>query len=147
MSTALTAEQTIVEFDQEIEIRAARERVFEGLLHRLSDGHCAPGDTPLPLVLEARAGGRWYRDLGDGQGHLWGFVQSFKPPELIEFFGPMFMSYPVSGHLIIRVEEDGDSSRLHLKHSAFGLILEEHRAGLKMGWGEMLAGLRATLEA
>ena len=146
MSTAITAEQTILEFDQEIEIEAATEKVFEGMLHRLSEGHMAPGDQPLPLELERWAGGRWFRDLGDGNGHLWGFVQSIKPPSLIELFGPMFMSYPVSGHLIIRFAPAGDCTRLSFKYSAFGLILDEHRAGLQHGWAELLADVKATVE-
>lgn len=146
MTNALTAEQTILDFDQEIEIAASPNKVFEGMLHRLSEGHMGPPDQPLPLKLERWAGGRWFRDLGEGRGHLWGFVQSIKPPSLIELFGPMFMSYPVSGHLIIRFAEVDGGTRLSFKYSAFGLILDEHRSGLKQGWSEMLAGLKAKLE-
>ena len=147
MTTALTAEQTILEFDQEIEIEAAPAAVYEGMLHRLSDGHMGPPDQPLPLKLERWAGGRWFRDLGDGNGHLWGLVQSIKPPTLIELFGPMFMSYPVSGHLIIRFAPVAGGTRLSFKYSAFGLILEDHRAGLMQGWSGMLTGLKAKLES
>ncbi len=146
MTIALTTEQTTVEFDQEIEIKAAPGEVFEGMLHRLSDGHMAPEDQPLPLKLERWAGGRWFRDLGNGSGHLWGFVQSIKPPTLIEFFGPMFMSYPVSGHLIIRFTPTAGGTRLSFKYSAFGLLLEEHKIGVQQGWSEMLTGLKAKLE-
>lgn len=146
MSTALTAEQTILEFHQEIEIQAAPGDVYEGMLHRLSEGHTGPKEQPLPLKLERWAGGRWLRDLGDGNGHLWGFVQSIKPPALIELFGPMFMSYPVSGHLIVRFEPITGGTKLTFKYSAFGLILEGHRGGLKQGWSEMLTGLKAKLE-
>ncbi|HEX3702577.1 MAG TPA: hypothetical protein VHU82_04550 [Vicinamibacterales bacterium] len=34
--------------------------------------------------LEAWPGGRWFRDLGDNTGHLWGHVQAIKPPTLPE---------------------------------------------------------------
>lgn len=146
MTTALTTEQTILEFDQEIDIEASPEKVFEGMLHRLSDGHVGPPDQPLPLTLERWAGGRWFRDLADGNGHLWGFVQSIKPPTLLELFGPMFMSYPVSGHLIIRFTPIDAGTNVSFKYSAFGLILEDHRAGLRQGWAEMLTGLKSRLE-
>ncbi|MCH9648439.1 MAG: SRPBCC domain-containing protein [Deltaproteobacteria bacterium] len=146
MSTPITAEQTVLEFDQEIEIKAAPGEVFEGMLHRLSEGHTGPQEQPLPLKLERWAGGRWLRDLGDGHGHLWGFVQSIKPPTLIELFGPMFMSYPVSGHLIVRFSPVAGGTKISFKYSAFGLILEGHRSGLKQGWSEMLTGLKAKLE-
>ena len=146
MTTTLTAEQTTVEFDQEILVQASPDEVFEGMLHRLSDGHKAPGDQPLPLKLERWAGGRWFRDLGDGSGHLWGHVQSIKPPALIEFNGPMFMSYPVSGHLIIRFAPEDEGTRISFRYSAFGLLQEDHKAGLKQGWAEMLADVKAQLE-
>lgn len=147
MTNTLTAEQTILEFDQEIDIEAAPEVVFEGMVHRLSEGHMGPPDQPLPLKLERWAGGRWFRDLGDGSGHLWGHVQSIKPPALLEIFGPMFMSYPVSGHLIIRFAPIEEGTRLSFRYSAFGLILEEHRAGLAQGWSGMLGDLKTKLEA
>ena len=38
----------------------------------------------MTMVVEARPGGRWYRDLGGDNGHLWGFVQSIKRPTLLE---------------------------------------------------------------
>lgn len=146
MTTMIAAEPKTLEFEQEIEIKASPKEVFEGMLHRLSDGHLGPSDQPMPLKIERWAGGRWFRDLGDGNGHLWGFVQSIKPPSLIEIFGPMFMSYPVSGHLIIRFELTRTGTRLSFKYAAFGLILEEHRQGLKQGWSGMLTGLKAKLE-
>ena len=146
MTTALTAEHMIFEFDQEIEIAAPVETVFEGMVHRLAEGNMNNMDQPIPLKLERWAGGRWFRDLGDGKGHLWGFVQSIKPPTLIEIFGPMFMSYPVSGHLIIRFSQASESTCLSFKYSAFGLIQEEHRAGLQEGWATMLSNLKTKLE-
>ena len=47
----------------------------------------------MPMKLEAWPGGRWYRDLGDGNGHFWGHVQAIKRPTLLEISGPLFMSY------------------------------------------------------
>ncbi len=51
-------------------------------------------DRPLPMKLEAWPGGRWYRDLGDNNGHFWGHVQAIKRPTLLEICGPLIMSYP-----------------------------------------------------
>ena len=48
----------------------------------------------FPMVIEPWPGGRWYRDLGNNAGHLWGHVQVIKPPTLLELCGPMFMSFP-----------------------------------------------------
>jgi uncharacterized protein YndB with AHSA1/START domain len=42
----------------------------------------------MPMVLEARPGGRWFRDLGGNDGHFWGLVQAIKRPTLLEITGP-----------------------------------------------------------
>ena len=47
---------------------------------------------------EAHPGGRWYRDLGGNNGHVWAFVQSIKRPVLLEFWGPLFMSTGASSN-------------------------------------------------
>jgi len=44
----------------------------------------------MPMKLEAWPGGRWYRDLGDNNGHYWGTVQAIKKPTLLEICGPLF---------------------------------------------------------
>ena len=148
MTQLQTLDQAILEFGQEIEIEAPLADVFEGMVHRLTDGHRGgPEAAPLPLELERKPGGRWFRDLGDGAGHLWGFVQSYKPPTLLEIFGPMFMSYPVSGHMIIRFEVAGEGTRLSFRYSAFGLLQDDHRTGIKAGFASMLADLKESVEA
>ena len=141
-------DQAIVEFSQEIDIDAPPADVYEGMLRHLTESHTGgPGAPPLPLELERRPGGRWFRNLGDETGHVWGIVQSYRPPTLLEIFGPMFMSYPVSGHLIVRFAEAGEGTRVSFRYSAFGLIQEDHRAGLQTGFATLLAGLKKNLEA
>ena len=49
----------------------------------------------MPMMLEAWPGGRWFRDLGNGNGHLWGHVQAIKAPTLLEITGPLMMSFAV----------------------------------------------------
>jgi len=135
-----------LDVDQHIEIQASIGDVFEGLVHRLSAGSVAPGGEPMPMRLERRPGGRWYRDLGDDAGHLWGFVQVIKPPTLLEISGPMFMSYPVAGHLALRLTEQDGGTRLSLRHRALGFIDEEHRQGVTAGWSHYLNGVKQDCE-
>ena len=78
---------------------------FRALLRRFSTDSAEPNGKPMPMVLEQWPGGRWFRDLGNGQGHLWGFVQVIKPPTLIEIHGPLFMSYAVAGHVQFRMTQ------------------------------------------
>jgi len=149
MTEVQTLNQAIVEFSQEITIDAPPAEVFEGMVHRLTDGHRGgpPDLAPLRLELERKPGGRWFRNLGEDTGHLWGFVQSYRPPTLLEIFGPMFMSYPVSGHMIIRFEAADDGTRLSFRYSAFGLLQDDHRTGIKAGFASMLEDVKERAKA
>ena len=95
----------ILDVEQRIEIKAPPEKVFAAVLHRFGKGNTTPDGQSMQLLLEAKPGGRWYRDRGNGIGHLWGFVQVIKPPTLLELSGPMFMSYPVNNHVEIKIAE------------------------------------------
>jgi hypothetical protein len=98
------------------------------------------------LQIEAKPGGRWYRDRGNGIGHLWGFVQVIKPPSLLELSGPMFMSYPANNHIEIKVDKTAGGSQVTLRHRALGMIDPEHRKGISAGWNHMLAELKKDAE-
>ena len=147
MTQLRSFDQAVLEFSQEIEIQAPPGDVFEGMVHRLTKGHTGgPDAPPLPLELERRPGGRWFRDLGNGSGHLWGFVQSYRPPTLLEISGPLFMSYAVSGHIIIRFEAVGERTRLSFRYSALGLLEDDHRTGIAAGFASMLADVKEGVE-
>jgi hypothetical protein len=124
---------------QEIEIKSAPGSVFRSLVGQLSA-------KPMQLTLEEWPGGRWFRDLGNGQGHLWGFVQVIKPPTLLEIYGPMMMSYPVAGHLQVRCAQIAGGTLLTLKHRAIGMIDPNHREGLSSGWGKILQAVKDAAE-
>jgi uncharacterized protein YndB with AHSA1/START domain len=96
--------------------------------------------------LEAYPGGRWYRDLGNGAGHLWGHVQVIKPPHLLEIVGPMPMSYPAVNHLQYRLKAEGSGTRLSLVHQAMGLITPEHRDGMPEGWESGMERIKELAE-
>lgn len=132
--------------DQEIEIDAPPERVFESLLHAFTEGMTTPDGASLHMRLEPWPGGRWWRDLGDGAGHLWGHVQVIKRPGLLELVGPMFMSYAALSHLQIRIVRAGDRTTLSLRHQAIGAVPPEHREGVGEGWRHMLEGVRSHAE-
>jgi hypothetical protein len=74
----------------------------------------------MHLKLEPFPGGRWYRDLGNNTGHLWGHVQVIKPPTLIEIYGPLMISSATISHVTYRVIAEGKIHRLNLKHRLFG---------------------------
>lgn len=136
-----------MEIRKTIEIDAPIEITFESLLEELGPGSVLPDGKPFPMKIEPWPGGRWYRDLGDNTGHLWGHVQVIKPPVLLELCGPMPMSYPAANHVQYRLRAEGDRTRLTLLHRAMGLIPPEHREGMPDGWAHGLKRLRELAES
>ena len=128
----------ILDLNQHIEIKAAIDDVFRSVLHRFGEGNSKPDGEPMPLILEQWPGGRWFRDRGNGIGHLWGHVQVIKPPVLIELSGPLFMSYPAINHLEIKLEEIAGGTAVSLRHRALGFIEPAHREGVSTGWRHIL---------
>lgn len=94
-SPALSLEATTIQIVQEIEVRASIEVTFAALLDQLGPYNETQVDKPMPMRLEAWPGGRWYRDLGDSNGHYWGTVQAIKKPTLLEICGPLFFLCPI----------------------------------------------------
>ena len=133
----------ILDVEQAVEVKADIGDVFKGVLYRLGKGNAAPDGTSLQMTLEEWAGGRWFRDSGEGIQHLWGHVQVIKPPVLIELQGPMFMSYPALNHVEVKIDQIAGGAKVTLRHRAIGMIDPEHRAGLTEGWKHMLEAVRS----
>ena len=127
-----------LDINQHIEIKAAIGDVFRSVLYGFGEGNTNPKGESLQMILEQWPGGRWFRDRGNGIGHLWGHVQVIKPPVLLELSGPMFMSYPATNHLEIKLEEIAGGTRVALRHRAIGLIEPAHRENVGTGWQHML---------
>ena len=130
----------------EIRINASLEDSFAALLEQMGPHNEGPDGTAMPMTLEARPGGRWFRDLGGDNGHHWGHVQAIKRPTLLEITGPLFMSYPVASNVQYRLNATEGGTLLTLRHSAFGLISDDHRKGLTGGWTHMLARVKSRAE-
>jgi hypothetical protein len=120
--------------EQEIRVSASLEVTFNALLEQLSTGFETPDGKSLQMKLEAWPGGRWYRDLGDSNGHWWATVQAIKRPGLLEFSGPLMMSYPVANNVQYRLTEQNGETLIKFHHTGFGNIPEDHKNGMKTGW-------------
>ena len=139
-------EDLTLDVEQQIDIKAPPEKVFPAVLERFGKKNTRPDGESLNLQIEAKPGGRWYRDRGNGIGHLWGFVQVIKPPKVLELAGPMMMSYPVASHIQYRLVEQPGGTLLKFTHQAFGLIQPGLEQDVSKGWGEMLEQIRAAAE-
>src|ERR1700734_607386 len=142
----MKVEDLILEVEQHVDVKATPEKAFAAVLHRLGKGNPNLENQSLQLQLEEKPGGRWFRDRGNGVGHLWGFVQVIKAPTLLELSGPMFMSYPATNHIEMKVEAVSGGSRVSLRHRAIGMIDPEHRKNVGKGWGHMLDGVKKDCE-
>ncbi len=140
-SKLTTLDDMTLDVNQQIEIKAAIGDVYRGALYRFGAGFTNPQGESMQMILEEWPGGRWFRDRGNGIGHLWGHVQVMKPPVLLELSGPMFMSYPALNHLELKLEEIPGGTRLALRHRAIGLIDPAHREGVATGWQNVLKSI------
>src|ERR1700753_2014911 len=84
---------------KEEQIAASIDVVFESILEEIGPSHVLPDGTPMPMKIEPWPGGRWYRDLGNNTGHFWAHVQAIKAPSLLEFTGPLFMSFAATSNV------------------------------------------------
>src|SRR5262245_22289161 len=134
---------TIIE---EIHVRASLERTFESLIVQMGRLNETPDGTPLPMVLEPRPGGRWYRELGGDNGHLWGFVQSIKRPTLLEIWGPLFMSNAATSNLMYRLSETPEGTLIKFTHTLVGPFPGD-QPRLTSGWAALHARVRKAAEA
>src|SRR4029077_5987146 len=130
--TMMGIESLTLEVNQEIRVRASLENTFAALLEQIGPENESP-QGKMPMKIEAWPGGRWFRDLGEGNGHYWGTVQAIKRPTLLEICGPLFMSHPVANNLQYRLSEVPGGTLIKFHHSALGLLVEADR-NVKDGW-------------
>ena len=150
MTTATAAtkgiEQLTLNVTQEIQVHASLDATFAALLEQLGPYNEREDGSPMAMKIEPWPGGRWYRDLGDGNGHFWGNVQAIKRPTLLEISGPLFMSYPVVSNVQYRLSEENGVTLIKFQHTALGLIIDAHREGVGKGWGHMNQRIRERAE-
>lgn len=143
--TMMGIESLTLEVKQEIRVRAKIDTTFAALLEQIGPENESP-ESKMPMKIEPWPGGRWFRDLGDNNGHLWGHVQAIKRPVLLEITGPLFMSYAVVSNLQYRLSEEGGETVIRFHHKAFGVIQEEHRRGVTKGWSHMNQRIKERAE-
>ena len=145
--TAQTLENLTLTINQEIHVQASLDATFAALLEQLGPGNETPDGKSLRMKIEPWPGGRWYRDLGDGNGHFWAHVQAIKRPTLLEFAGPLFASFPFVSNEQYRLSQVDGGTLIAFQHTALGLIPDDHRAGMNKGWAAMNERVRKHAEA
>ena len=139
-------DQLTLDLKEEMHVRAPIDTVFAALIEEIGPANRNHDETPMPMMLEAWPGGRWFRDLGNGNGHLWGHVQAIKVPTLLEITGPLMMSFAVASNLQYRLKEVDGGTLISLRHTALGLFPDGYREALSQGWPHLFARIRRRVE-
>ena len=149
MLTSTGLEIRTLEIVKDEEIAASIDIVFETILEQMGPYGQTPDGVSMSMKLEAWPGGRWYRDLGNSAGHLWGHVQAIKPPMLLEICGPLMMSFPVASNVQYRLTEEDGLTHVKFVHRAMGLIPAEIVEGertVNTGWTYFMTQIRQRAE-
>jgi Activator of Hsp90 ATPase homolog 1-like protein len=146
MAMATRVEDLTLSINEEIHVKAPMGVTFDTLLEQLGSLMGGAEDRPMPMKIEPWPGGRWYRDLGDNNGHLWGHVQAIKRPTLLELYGPLMMSYAVTSNVQYRLSEEAGGTLIKFHHLALGVIPADHREGFGKGWNYIHTRLKERLE-
>jgi len=139
-------ENLSIDITEETHVRSSIAATFAALLEEIGPYNEGHEGKPMPMVLEAWPGGRWFRDLGDQNGHLWGHVQAIKRPTLLEITGPLMMSFGVASNLQYRLKQVDGGTIITLRHSAIGLFPDGYREALSEGWPLLAERIRRRAE-
>ncbi len=132
-------EKLTLNINLETHVEASLETTFEALLEQLGPGFDRPDGSSMPMKLEARPGGRWFRDLGDENGHFWASVQAIKRPTLLEFSGPLMLSFPIVHNVQYRLTEVKGGTLITFHHYALGFVPDDVRENMVKGWSHIQA--------
>ena len=136
---------------REVVVDVPPERAFEIFTAEMTSwwpaGHHI-GSAPIAeIVIEPRAGGRWYEKGADGSEHPWGRVIAYEPPSRLVLAWQLTREFVYDPHyettVEVRFEETVDGTRVHFEHrdlERMGADAVEMLEGMDGGWG-MLLGL------
>jgi len=146
-AVAPAIENLSINITQEIHVRASLATTFAALLEEMGPSNQGQPGVPMPMTLEPWPGGRWFRDLGDGNGHFWGHVQAIKRPTLLEITGPLMMSFAAVSNVQYRLKDVDGGTLITLRHTALALFPPDgFREALGHGWTMMFDRIRRRVE-
>ena len=138
-----------------IEVKAPIDRAFEVFATRMGqwwhkEHSIAPDTTQKDVVIEPRAGGRWYEVGADGSEHDWGRVLAYDRPNRLLLAWQLTREFQYDPNFETTVEvtfEERDGVTVvqfeHRDLERMGADAVELLEGMDGGWG-MLLGLFKT---
>ena len=141
-----------------IAVKAPIDRAFAALAARMGEWwhkehSIAQGTTQADVVIEPRAGGRWYEKGADGSEHPWGKVLAYEPPRRLVLAWQLtreFVFDPAFETIVeVRFEEADGGTLVHFEHrdlERMGDGAAEALEGMDGGWTMLLDLYRAEAE-
>lgn len=113
----------------------------------------AKGTSQVDVVIEPRAGGRWYEKGADGSEHPWGRVLAYEPPRrlLLAWQLNREFAYDPDFETTVEVtfEEQGGTTVVHFEHrdlERMGAGAVEMLESMDGGWQMLLDLFKAEAE-
>jgi uncharacterized protein YndB with AHSA1/START domain len=141
-----------------ITVNAPIDRAFAVFASRMGDWWhkehtIAKGTTQKDVVIEPRAGGRWYEVGADGSEHQWGRVIAYDPPRRLVLAWQLTREFAYDPDFettveILFTEQDG-GTRVDFEHrdlERMGTDAVEMLEGMDGGWGMLLDLYKAAAE-
>jgi uncharacterized protein YndB with AHSA1/START domain len=146
-------EQTVVEpVRKEVRVGVAPARAFEAFTAEFSawwplDTHHIGEAPAAEIVIEPRAGGRWFERGTDGSESEWGLVLAWEPPHRLLLAWQLDTEWRhdpgLTTELELRFTADGSGTRVRLEHRRLERFAEQAAQmqsvfGSDGGWAGLL---------
>ena len=141
-----------------ITVNAPVDRAFDVFATRMGqwwhkEHSIAKGTTQVDVVIEPRAGGRWYEKGANGSEHQWGRVLAYDPPRRLVLAWQLtreFVYDPDFETIVeINFEETDGTTTVHFEHrdlERMGADAVETLESMDGGWGMLLDLYKAASE-
>ncbi len=144
-----------------VRVKAPPARAFQVFASRMGDwwpkSHSVGASPQADVIIEPRAGGRWYERGADGSECQWGRVLAWEPPSRLLLAWQLDADWTFDPELVTEVElrfiaEGAGMARVELEHrllERMGARAEEVRASVDSprGWSGILEGYAAVAAA
>ena len=140
-------------------VNAPIDRAFEVFASRMGDWwhkehSIAKGTTQVDVVIEPRAGGRWYEKGADGSEHPWGRVLDYDPPRRLLLAWQLTREFVYDPDFETTVEvtfeEKNGATLVNFEHrdlERMGADAVEMLEGMDGGWGMLLDLYKAAADS
>jgi uncharacterized protein YndB with AHSA1/START domain len=145
-----------------LRIKASRDKAFDTFAGRMGSwwmkSHSLLPSTQKDVVIEPRAGGRWYEVGEDGGEQMWGKVLAWDAPGRILLAWQLDASWTYDPDfetmIEVRFTADGEETIVDFEHRGlerFGdnaeAVRGDYESGMEGGWAQLLACYRTLAEA